>query len=33
MAITVDSAIPSDLVELVRKETGSHLARTATLVN
>ena len=33
MAITVDSAIPSDLVELVRKETGSHLARTATLVS
>jgi D-3-phosphoglycerate dehydrogenase len=33
MAITVDSAIPTDLVELVRKETGSHLARTATLVN
>lgn len=33
MAITVDSAIPSDLVELVRNETGSHLARTATLVS
>jgi len=33
MAITVDSAIDSEMVELVKKETGSHLARTATLVS
>ena len=32
MAITVDSAIPADIVEIVRKETGSHLARRTTLV-
>jgi D-3-phosphoglycerate dehydrogenase len=33
MAITVDSSIDGDLVELVKKETGSHLARVATLVS
>jgi len=33
MAITVDSSIDSDLVELVKNETGSHLARVATLVS
>jgi D-3-phosphoglycerate dehydrogenase len=33
MAITVDSSIDADLVELVKKETGSHLARVATLVS
>lgn len=33
MAITVDSAIDAEMVERVRQATGSHLARTATLVN
>jgi D-3-phosphoglycerate dehydrogenase len=33
MAITVDSSIDADLVEVVKKETGSHLARVATLVS
>ena len=33
MAITVDSAIPAEIVALVQKETGSHVARTVTLVS
>ncbi len=33
MAITVDSEISAEMVELVQKETGSHLARKATLVS